>query len=234
MLQHELQKTENDLQTARGELDQSGAEVRTLKVQLESTTAQKTEAEEQVKAEVKKSSDLNGLLGTFREKLKTERELGTVALTGMSDKLQTDLTMATDAHAAEVARTTKVIGDIQSELNVSKARMVEVVAEKAMLTEKSTDLDRKVVDLTTQLSTAEQKEAVRASEVARLEGEAVAAQKVRRRHVFTCIEVYLPVALLCVVKRRVSETLFSLKFVIFFNYVSCLKTTGVGRETDRA
>ena len=164
-------------------------------MQLESTTAQKTEAEEQVKAEVKKSSDLNGLLSTFREKLKTERELGTVALTGMSDKLQTNLTMATDAHAAEVARTTKVIGDIQGELSVSKARMVEVVAEKAMLTEKSADLGRKVADLTTQLGTAGQKETVRASEVARLEGEAVAAQKVLNYH---CAALPHCVALICI------------------------------------
>ena len=70
----------------------------------------------------------------------------------MSDKLQTNLTMANDAHAAEVARTTKVIGD----------------------------LDHKVTDLTSQLAAAEQKETVRASEVARLEGEVAAAQKVRR------------------------------------------------------
>ena len=76
MLQHELQKTDNDLQTVRGELEKSRAELHTLKVQLETTTAQKTEAEQQVKAEAKKSSDLNGLLGTFRDKLKTEREQG--------------------------------------------------------------------------------------------------------------------------------------------------------------
>jgi chromosome segregation ATPase len=180
VLQHELQKTDHDLQTVRGELEKSSAELRTLKVQLETTTAQKTEAEEQVKAEAKKSSDLNGLLGTFREKLKTEREQGAASLSGMSDKLQTDLTMANDAHAAEVARTTKVIGDIERELSVTKARMVDVLAEKALLSEKSSDLDRKVTDLTNQLATAEQKETVRVSEVARLEGEAAAAQKVRR------------------------------------------------------
>ena len=161
------------------ELNQSTAELRTLKVQLESTTAQKAEAEEQVKAEAKKSSDLNGLLGTFRDKLKTEREQGAASLSGMSDKLQTDLTMANDAHAAEVARTTKVIGDIESELSVTKARMVDVLAEKTLLSEKSSDLDRKVTDLTSQLATAEQKETGRASEVARLEGEVAAAQKVR-------------------------------------------------------
>ena len=73
-------------------------------MQLETTIAQKTEAEQQVKAEAKKSSDLNGLLGTFRDKLKTEREQGAASLSGMSDKLQTDLTKANDAHAAEVAR----------------------------------------------------------------------------------------------------------------------------------
>ena len=181
----------------QSELDQSSAELRTLKVQLESTTAQKAEAEEQVKAEVKKSSDLNGLLGTFREKLKTEREQGAASLTGMSDKLQTDLTMATNAHAAEVARTTKVIGDIESELSVTKARLVDVVAEKALLSEKSSDLGRKVADLTTQLATAEQKEAVRASEVARLEGEAVAAQKVFRDSLPFCV-VLLLIALRCI------------------------------------
>ena len=178
VLQHELQKTNSDLQSVKGELDQSNAELRTLKAQLESTTAQKTEAEEQVKAELKKSSDLNGLLGTFREKLKTERELGAASLTGMSDKLQAELTMANDAHAAEVSRKTKVIGDIESELSLTKARMVDVVAEKTLLSEKSSDLGRKVADLTTQLATAEQKETVRASEVARLEGEVAAAEKV--------------------------------------------------------
>ena len=235
VLQHELQKTENDLQTARGELDQSGAEVRTLKVQLESTTAQKTEAEELVKAEVKKSSDLNGLLSTFREKLKTEREQGTVALTGMSDKLQTALTMATDAHAAEVARTTKVIGDIQGELSDSKARIVEVVAEKAILTEKSSDLGRKVADLTTQLGTAEQKETARASEVARLEGEAVAAQKVRRRYVFTCIELYqlycASNAAVCCQAQSSGNAILAQAYNSSRPCVNYFQSTGAGSET---
>ena len=163
------------------ELNQSTAELRTLKVQLETTIAQKTEAEQQVKAEAKKSSDLNDLLGTFRDKLKTEREQGAAILSGTSDKLQTDLTKANDAHAAEVARTTKVIGDIESELSITKARMVDVLAEKTLLSETSSDLDRKVTDLTSQLAIAEQKETVRASEVARLEGEVAAAQKVRHR-----------------------------------------------------
>ena len=153
----------------QSELDQSTAELRILKVQLDTTTAQKTEAEEQVKAEAKKSSDLNGLLGTFRDKLKTEREQGAASLSGMSDKLQTNLTMANDAHAAEVARTTKVIGD----------------------------LDHKVTDLTSQLAAAEQKETVRASEVARLEGEVAAVQKVRRR-LLTCCTYLHGVAWHCV------------------------------------
>ena len=100
----DLSSSSQVLVVRQSELDQSSAELRTLKAQLESTTVQKTEAEEQVKAELKKSSDLNGLLGTFREKLKTEREQGTATLSGLSerDSVISVLTQEKSAIIAEV------------------------------------------------------------------------------------------------------------------------------------
>ena len=78
-------------------------------MQLESTTAQKTEAEELVKAEVKKSSDLNKLLGTFREKLKTEREQGIVAMSGLSER-DTVISVLTQEKSAIVAEVESLKG----------------------------------------------------------------------------------------------------------------------------
>ena len=125
----------------QSELDQSSAELRTVKVQLESTAAQKAEAEEQVKAEVKKCSDLNGLLGTFREKLKTEREQGTVTLSGLSerDSVISLLTQEKSAIVAEVQSLKGAHDIVEKQLRRSSMTLDE---KTALVSALSNDMDQ--------------------------------------------------------------------------------------------
>ena len=119
------------------ELNQSCADIRTLKVQLESTTAQKTEAEELIKAEVKKSSDLNGLLSTFKEKLKSEREQGTVTMSGLSerDSVISVLTQEKSAIVAEVESLKSAHEIVEKKLRRSSMTLDEKTAMVSALSD---------------------------------------------------------------------------------------------------
>jgi DNA repair exonuclease SbcCD ATPase subunit len=171
--------------TKQSELDQSTAELRTLKVQLETTTAQKTEAEEQVKAEAKKSSDLNGLLGTFRDKLKTEREQGS-ALTQEKSAIVAEVESLKGAQevvekqlrrsSVTLDEKTALVAALSDDINQAKERHSSVLATmESEIKSMKLASDNASTAAARQLESSQKAEAKARDTIAQLTGSAVTA-----------------------------------------------------------
>ena len=174
----EVAESQTDLASSRSQLEESEAQLQTVSTELKAAQGQVEVLTEQTVAQEKKASDLSGLLSSFKEKLRNDREQGAASMTDLTDKMQLELHTAKEEHDLRDAEKSKTIVNTQKELADTKLRLGDVLAESNAHSKKSEEASRQVVQLTGQLVAAGECEAARAIEVARLEAAIESAQTV--------------------------------------------------------
>ena len=138
--------------------------LKSVSAELETTQGQVVSLTEQTIAQEKKATDLSGLLSSFKDKLRNDREQGAASMSDLTDKMQLELQTAKEEHDLRDAEKSKTIANTMKELADTKVRLSEVLAESGTHSKESEEASRQVVQLT--------------GEVARLEADVSSAQTV--------------------------------------------------------
>ena len=138
--------------------------LKSVSAELETTQGQVVSLTEQTIAQEKKATDLSGLLSSFKDKLRNDREQGAASMSDLTDKMQLELQTAKEEHDLRDAEKSKTITNTMKELADTKVRLSEVLAESGTHSKESEEASRQVVQLT--------------GEVARLEADVSSAQTV--------------------------------------------------------
>ena len=153
--------------------------LKSVSAELETTQGQVVSLTEQTIAQEKKATDLSGLLSSFKDKLRNDREQGAASMSDLTDKMQLELQTAKEEHDLRDAEKSKTITNTMKELADTKVRLSEVLAESGTHSKESEEASRQVVQLT--------------GEVARLEADVSSAQTVssenqHAQHLQLCYE----------------------------------------------
>ena len=177
-----VEESQTDLAASRSQLEESKVQLKSVSAELETARGQVESLTEQTIAQEKKATDLSGLLSNFKDKLRNDREQGAASLSGLTEKMQLELQTAKEEHDLRDAEKSKTIANTQKELLDTKARLADVLTESSTHSKKSEEASRQVVQLTSELVAAEECEAARAVEVARLEATVASTQTVSSKH----------------------------------------------------
>ena len=174
-----VEESQTDLAASRSQLEESKVQLKSVSTELETARGQVESLTEQTIVQEKKATDLSGLLSSFKDKLRNDREQGAASMSGLTEKMQLELQTAKEEHDLRDAEKSKTIANTMKELADTKVRLSEVLAESGTHSKESEEASRQVVQLT--------------GEVARLEADVSSAQTVssenqHAQHLQLCYE----------------------------------------------